>query len=126
MKELNSVILKYLEFCQYQKKLDEKTIKAYKTYLTQFSSNILNCDVSEIDNDILEDFIRNLHKKFKPKTVKRKIASLKAFFHYLEYKDVIVINPFNKIHVKFREPNILPKTIPLNIMENFLSTMYKQ
>ena len=76
MKELNSVILKYLEFCQYQKKLDEKTIKAYKTYLTQFSSNILNCDVSEIDNDILEDFIRNLHKKFKPKTVKRKIASL--------------------------------------------------
>ena len=76
MKELNSVILKYLEFCQYQKKLDEKTIKAYKTDLTQFSSNILNCDVSEIDNDILEDFIRNLHKKFKPKTVKRKIASL--------------------------------------------------
>ena len=35
--------------------------------------------------------------EYKPKTVKRKIASLKAFFHYLEYKELIDRNPFSKI-----------------------------
>lgn len=63
--------------------------------------------------------------KYKPKTVKRKIASIKAFFHYLEYKDVIEINPFNKLQIKFREPVILPKTIPLHTVEVLLSAIYK-
>ena len=67
-----------------------------------------------------------LHQAYKPKTVKRKIASLKAFFHYLEYRDLIEKNLFTKIQVKFREPVILPKTIPLRTVEVFLSTIYKQ
>lgn len=126
MKKLESTISNYLEFCHNQKKLDTKTLKAYQTDLKQFSLKALDIEINDINSDILEKFIGNLHKEFKPKTVKRKIASLKAFFHYLEYKDIIKINPFNKIQIKFREPNILPKTIPLNTMELFLSTMYKQ
>ena len=42
------------------------------------------------------------------------------------YKELIDKNPFNKIQVKFREPTILPKTIPLQIVETFLSTIYTQ
>jgi predicted Zn-dependent peptidase len=38
----------------------------------------------------------DLHKQFKPKTVKRKIASLKAFFRYLEYQELLSENPFLK------------------------------
>ena len=63
---------------------------------------------------------------YKPKTAKRKIASLKAFYHYLLYKEVIEQNPFDKIQVKFREPVILPKTIPLSTIETLLATMYNQ
>ena len=59
-------------------------------------------------------------------TVKRKIASIKALFHYFEYRDLIERNPFSKIQVKFREPVLLPKTIPLHTVETFLSTIYKQ
>lgn len=58
--------------------------------------------------------------------MKRKIASIKAFFHYLEYKEIIERNPFNRIQIKFREPVILPKTIPLQTVETFLSTIYRQ
>ena len=116
----------YLEFCQFQKRLDSKTLKAYRIDLTQFIQHISVNDISEISPDILEKYIVTLHQQHKPKTVKRKIASLKAFFHYLEYKDLIERNPFNKIRVKFREPVILPKTIPLHTVEVFLSTIYKQ
>ena len=116
----------YLEFCQFQKRLDPKTLKAYRIDLTQFTHQVSVSDISAITPDILEKYIVKLHQIYQPKTVKRKIASLKAFFHYLEYRDLIEKNPFNKIQVKFREPIILPKTIPLHTVEIFLSTIYKQ
>lgn len=65
-----------------------------------------------------------LNKKYQPKTVKRKIASIKAFFHFLEYKDLLPVNPFNKLQIHFREPVKLPRTIPLHTIEIFLSTIY--
>ena len=67
-----------------------------------------------------------LHQAYTPKTVKRKITSLKAFFHFLEYRNLIEKSPFSKIHVKVREPFILSKIIPLYTVEVFLSTIYKQ
>lgn len=117
---------KYLHYCHYQKRLDEKTLKAYRIDLTQFTDFFPSTNASEITSESLETFIINLHKNYKPKTVKRKIASLKAFFHYLEYKETIARNPFNKIQIKFREPVILPKTIPLHTVETLLSVMYQQ
>ena len=126
MNNLQTTIKNYLDFCQYQKRLDKKTLKAYRIDLRQFTEQISVDTASLITPNILEAFISALHQTYKPKTVKRKIASLKAFFHYLEYKDMIEKNPFNKLQIKFREPTILPKTIPLHVIETFLSTMYAQ
>lgn len=123
---LQEHIEKYLHYCHYQKRLDKKTLKAYRIDLIQFTDFFSSTNASEITSESLETFIINLHKNYKPKTVKRKIASLKAFFHYLEYKEVIDRTPFNKIQIKFREPVILPKTIPLHTVETLLSVMYQQ
>ena len=125
MNNLQKLIENYLEYCKYQKRLDAKTLKAYNIDLRQFSEQVSSIDVLDITPYILENYIANLHQKFKPKTAKRKIASVKALFHYFEYKEILDINPFNKIQVKFREPVILPKTIPLNTVELFFSTIYK-
>ncbi len=80
----------------------------------------------DITPTILENYIAGLHQKYKPKTVKRKIATLKALFHYLEYREIIERNPFTRLQIRFREPVILPKTIPLHTVETFLSIIYKQ
>lgn len=120
MNTLNTHIKKYLSFCESQKCLDTKTIKAYQIDLKQFTSILSKNSITDISIESLESFIAFLHKTYKPKTAKRKIASIKAFYHYLEYKDIIAINPFNKIQIKFREPTILPKTIPLPTLESFL------
>lgn len=116
----------YLEYCRLQKRLDSKTLKAYRIDLTQFLSKIPADNVSEITPFTLENYIAGLHQVYKPRTVKRKIATLKAFFHYLEYRDLIGKNPFNKVQVKFREPTVLPKTIPLRTVESFLRAIYRQ
>ena len=127
MKNLQDIIMDYLTFCRSQKRLDSKTLKAYSIDLKQFAAfltpNYVN-NVSLINREVLENFIAFLHNSYKPKTVKRKLASLKAFFHFLEYRDFIEINPFNKMQIRFREPLLLPKTIPLHTIELFLSTIY--
>lgn len=126
MDNLKILTENYLEYCKHQKRLNPKTLKAYRIDLRQFLKWLPSMDVSEITPHILETYIARLHQEYKPKTVKRKIASTKALFHYLEYKEMIAINPFNKIQVKFREPVILPKTIPLHTIEAFLSVIYEQ
>ena len=103
----------YLEYCRIQKRLDSQTLKAYRIDLRQFSEQIWIIEASELTVPLLETYIAKLHQQYAPKTVKRKIASLKALFHHLEYKEIILHNPFAKLQLRFREPIILPKTIPL-------------
>ena len=126
MNDLQTLIKKYMDYCNVQKCLDEKTLKAYRIDLRQFSEQICTDEVIQVNSAILESFIATLHRQYKPKTVKRKIASIKAFFHFLEYKDFIEQNPFNKVLVHFREPVKLPKTIPLPVIEALLTTIYSQ
>lgn len=124
MNNLQTHIEEYLKYCEIQKRLDAKTLKAYKIDLTQFMKEINTENFIDITPSMLENFIANLHRKYKPKTVKRKIASIKALFHYFEYRDLIEKNPFNKLQIKFREAITLPKIIPLNYIEAILSTIY--
>ena len=133
---LQSYIENYLKYCESQKRLDRKTLKAYRIDLKQFiqsvspitdsTAEIPEPDITNITSNTIEEYISKLHSQYKPKTVKRKIASIKSFFHYLEYKDIMNQNPFNKVQVQFREPNILPKTIPLNTVEKLLASIYQQ
>ena len=126
MNTLPQIIKNYLKNCQEQKRLDAKTLKAYQIDLTQFNSFFKTNIVYDISITEIERYIADLHQNYKPKTVKRKIASIKAFYHYLEYQDFIPVNPFNKIRTRFRAPQTLPKTIPLHLMELLFTTMYQQ
>lgn len=125
MNTLNLYIAEYIEYCEYRKRLDLKTLKAYRIDLKQyeaFCTGLSEC----FAKDAVDDFITNLHKRYKPKTVKRKIASLKAFFRHLEYKELLYENPFAKLDIRFREAKLLPKTIPFHSIQTFLSTLYAQ
>jgi len=126
MTNLESVIPEYLSYCKNQKRLDQKTIKAYRIDLSQFIQYCSNDFSSYINIAAVEQFISYLHQTYKPKTVRRKIATVKVYFHYLEYKNYIDINPFNKLQIKFREPSILPKTIPMHVIETLLKSLYYQ
>ena len=74
----------------------------------------------------IENYVTELHKKYKQKTVKRKIASIKAYFNYLEEEEIIEDNPFRKIKVKFKETNILPRIIPREEIEQLINCVYAQ
>ena len=65
MKLQDTQITNYLTFCKTQKCLDEKTIRAYKIDLTQFSSSMsAETSLYDITSRQLEAYIaQNLQKK---------------------------------------------------------------
>ncbi len=116
-------IRQYLFFCREQRRLDAKTVRAYRIDLAQFE-NFLADTAEKLSKEVLNSYIIYLHERFKQKTVKRKLAVLKAFFAYLEREEIIELNPMRQIRTQFREEKVLPRTIPADRIEKLLRYMY--
>lgn len=115
---------KYLIACKSLKGLSDLTLKAYKIDLKQFCDFMNQRDC--FDKNELNSYINMLHNRYKPKSAKRKMACVKAFYRYMEIEDIIDFNPFHKIILKYKEPIKLPRTIPLNCIRDMLTYAYKQ
>jgi len=123
MESMRTLLDRYFLFCKDQKELDEKTLKAYRIDLRQFQE-FVELYEEPLSKAALENYCRNLHQQFKPRTAKRKIASAKAFCHWLEYEEIVERTPFAKVHTKFREPQMLPRVISLSSVTAILRTAY--
>lgn len=115
----------YLGACQYQKGLDSKTLKAYRIDLTQFIEYMERSGL-ELSKATVASYISGLYQKYKPRSIRRKLASIKAFCTYLEYEKLFKENPFSNLRLKLTPPMVLPRTIPLADIGNILSAAYQQ
>ena len=121
---MHDEVTRYLDFCQYRKELNRNTLKAYRIDLAQFQEFIGD---DYLARHKIENYITDLHMHYKQKTIKRKIASVKALYQYLEEEEILPgDNPFHKIKVKFKETFSLPRIIPKNNIECLLKHMYRQ
>jgi len=123
---LGNEILSYLENCKHQKKLSELSLKAYSIDLKQFLAYFKYSSEQTLSKLAVSGYIQELHQKYMPQTVRRKIASLRAFLNYLEFEEILEMNPIRKIRTKFQEPKQLPKTIPLRFIEQILATAHNE
>ncbi len=117
-------ILTFIFHCKIEKKLSEKTIKAYETDLKQFENFIDIEDTKDIGKEELKSYFLYL-SKFARKTIKRKIATLKTFFSYLEFEEIIENNPFRKVRIKIKNDLILPKILSVKEIEQILKILYE-
>ena len=90
MNTLLAMTENYLNYCKTQKRLANKTLKAYHTDLNQFASFFNNYTTDSISITDIEKYIGYLHENFKPKTAKRKLASIKVFFHFLNIRIILI------------------------------------
>jgi integrase/recombinase XerD len=70
------------------KGVSEKNKAAYQSDLKQFE-NWYGNDYDWCNKPVILGFIIFAYKTYKPRTAKRKIASSKAFFHYLRKDETI-------------------------------------
>ena len=120
----------FLFHCKFEKNLSKKTLAAYKIDLRQFKSFCeTKTDLDQlqnVDKHILKRYLETISSKFKPKTLKRKLASLKAFFNHMQFEDEIVINPFNKVRIKIKEGKRIPRTIEPKIIKRLYKYLYNK
>lgn len=122
---IGTQIRDYLIHCKYEKNLNPKTQKAYEIDLRQYAQ-FAKTKGSAYCKECLQLYIIYLQNNYKVKSVKRKIASLKAFFNYLEYEEILETNPFSKMRIKLHEPFLLPRTIPLTVISSLLHCAYQK
>jgi integrase/recombinase XerD len=129
MQEFEDIITDFLFHCRVEKNLSIHTLKAYRMDLNQFtdylSANGMIMDIEKIDKHILRKYLEQLLATSKIKTVKRKVATLKALFTYLEFEDRIAVSPFRKMRIKIKEPLKLPGVLSLSEIKMLFQTVYK-
>lgn len=114
----------YIENCK-NKRLSKHTLKAYQIDLIQYYE-IMEKYQLEDDKRGLNEYIKWLNQHYKSKTVKRKIASLNAFFAYSEYEEIIDVNPLRKMHIPIRLEKTLPKIISKQHLKSMLDVINQQ
>ena len=121
MQMLSALIADYLETGEYEKQLSPDTIKAYRIDLRQF----LDFTGGEwADRNMLNQYIKHLNQHFAPRSAKRKLASVRAFYHEMEICGELGENPFNKLHIRIHSPQELPRVIPEQIVQALLQSAY--
>jgi integrase/recombinase XerD len=124
MVSISQAITDYLNHCKFEKNLSPKTVKAYSIDLRQFNAFISD-HYPKIELELISKVEIRLYVAFistlKPKSIKRKIASIKALFNYLEFEDLILVSPLRKMNIRIKEPRMLPAV--MNISE--ISKIYK-
>ena len=125
---VDQVISDFLFHCQYEKNLNEKTIYAYRSDLYMFKRYIHELYPSvvfeQVSKDMLKTYLQHI-STYKPKTVKRKLASLKALFNYYDFEHDDFLNPFRKLSIHFKEPYVLPMIMTCNEVKEILKYLYK-
>ena len=123
MKNLVSLISNYIEVIEHIKKLSPNTIKAYRIDLHQFASFTKNILANK---DMIKQYIVYLNQQFAPRSVKRKIASVRAFYRELSINGILKKNPFDQLEIRIHTPKQLPRTIPQQIIQSILQSAYSE
>lgn len=117
----------FLSHCRYEKNLSEKTIKAYRTDLEQLltfmKSRSFDIAITAISKTELKEYLISIGS-LKPKSIKRKIATTKALFNYLEFEDILSVNPFRKMRINIKEPKRLPQVMDIREITRIFKTAY--
>jgi len=118
----------FINHCKFEKNLSSKTIKAYQTDLSQFYKFLLekkyDTTVGKITKIELRDYLEAI-SILKPKSIKRKIATVKAMFNYLEFDDIITSNPLRKMRIKIKESKQLPRVLNIKEIGEIFKSAYK-
>lgn len=127
MSTLRMAIKDLLLHCQFEKSLSPKTLKAYQTDLIQLESFLISnnyeTDIEKISKVELREYLVSM-SNLKGKSIKRKVASIKVLFNYLEYEDRLLINPLRKMRINIKDTRKVPAVMDMREILKIFKVAY--
>jgi len=114
----------FLKYLQTEKRYSKHTVSSYAIDLGQFETYLdlfhENFTMQSADHQLIRAWIVSLiDQKITPRSVNRKISSLRSYFKFLISREVIEKNPVVKIHpIKTDKP--LPQFVQTSEMDTLL------
>lgn len=126
--KIESSIDTFLNTIVVERNLSERTLNAYKSDLKTFSQTYKQREVEEITTENVREFIELLERNhhYKDTTIKRKIATLKVFFNFVEQEGIIADSPTRKIRQKYKIAKHLPKVLSERELKKLLKALYHE
>jgi len=115
---------RFLDYIAYEKRYSQHTILAYRSDLDQFLQYLANqyqtTDLIQADHQVIRSWIVTLLEDGQtPRTVNRKITTLKSFYRFMVKEGVIKENPMSRVTA--------PKTskrLPAFVEQNSMDTLF--
>lgn len=128
-KTMEEALEDFIFHCKYEKGLSGKTMKAYQIDLSQLEEYLrMEFSVGKIEmvtKEMIKSYLQTI-SDYKYKTIKRKIASMKTFFAFYEFENETFINPFRKLKIRLKEPQVLPTVMCCNEVKRILNFLYQE
>ena len=129
MDTLNSAIEWFLGHCANHRKLSTHTLKAYRHDLARFrvfaSGPSAEVPFGSVDHALVQSWLANM-KDAKPRTVRRRLATLKSMFACLERQGNALSNPIARLRSEVKVGNSLPRTVARATVRSLLRSARKQ
>ena len=113
----------FLAHCADHRKLSPHTLKAYRqdlAHLSAFASNSETCvPIASIDRNFVQRWLRCMPDA-KPRTVRRRLATLKSMFASLERHGSISPNPLAGLRSEVKVGVSLPRTVARSTIKSLL------
>lgn len=128
-KTMEEALEDFIFHCKYEKGLSGKTLKAYQIDLSQLKEYLrIEFSTEKIEmvtKEMIKSYLQTI-SDYKYKTIKRKIASMKTFFAFYEFENETFINPFRKLKIRLKEPQVLPTVMCCNEVKRILNFLYQE
>lgn len=118
---------RFVEYLQFEKRFSPHTLVAYQTDLSQFIDYLEHTyeikTIEEINHSLIRSWIVDLmNHKISPRSVNRKITTLKTFYKFLLRQKIVVENPMLKIQSP-KTSKRLPVFVEKEKMDALLDTI---
>lgn len=115
----------FLKYLRYEKRLSHHTLLAYEHDLNQFGEFLqmsFEIAAEHATYPMIRSWIAQLAEaKLEPRSINRKIATLRSFFKYLLIQEAVASNPMQKIRVLKTD-----KPLPAFVRENDMVSVFEK
>jgi integrase/recombinase XerD len=123
--EASTAFRRFLDHYEFARHVSPHTVRAYAGDLADFSEFLgRGAELTSVDRDTIRAYARALRvvRELKETTIRRRLATLKVLFRWLEREGLSSTEPIQRLDVSVRLPRRLPRALPTAELRQLLHT----